>query len=142
MSRSCTAEEMNGLFGPGVFFENQHPEDIRVFSPFSQKYIVLEDLVIPLGEKVRTVIGSDPAACDMVLVGSRVSRRHAEIVYHDGCYFIQDLGSAHGTYINGRKISGMAELRTGDEIMLKPYRMTFTSSPADDSLPTWSTQSV
>ena len=53
---------------------------------------------------------------------------HAEIFYKDGCYFIQDLGSLHGTYVNGQKVGGVAELHAGDEIMVKPYTLVFSSS--------------
>lgn len=48
-----------------------------------------------------------------------VSRRHAVISLHNGRCMIEDLGSANGTFVNGRRLSpqAMAGLRSGDELM-------------------------
>jgi len=129
MSRSCTLAEMNASFGPGVSFRNDsHPHDVRVYAPYSEKHLLFQNLAIPLGDRIRTVLGSDSGSCDLVLVGARVSPMHAEIFYRDGCYFIQDLGSLHGTYVNGQKVGGIAELHAGDEITVKPYKLVFSST--------------
>lgn len=130
MSHACTAEEMSELFGPSVKFHPALSQDVSVFSPYGRKYLVFGDAVLPLGERLHFVLGSDPAACDLVLLSTRVSARHAELFYDNGCYFLRDLGSAQGTCINGRRITGTAELHVGDEITIKPYSMTFTSSGA------------
>ncbi|HPF99309.1 MAG TPA: FHA domain-containing protein [Kiritimatiellia bacterium] len=129
MSRSCTLAEMTASFGPGVSFRTESaPRDVRVYAPFTEKHLLFQNLAIPLGDRVRTVLGSDSGSCDLVLVGGRISPMHAEIFYKDGCYFIQDLGSLHGTYVNGQKVGGVAELHAGDEIMVKPYTLVFSSS--------------
>lgn len=48
-----------------------------------------------------------------------VSRQHARIVRQpDGRITIEDNGSRNGSYVNGRRISGVTELRPGDEIKL------------------------
>lgn len=45
------------------------------------------------------------------------SRRHAELTPDDGEWFVRDLGSANGTYVNGRRIgSNRVRLRLGDLI--------------------------
>ncbi|HQU85018.1 MAG TPA: FHA domain-containing protein [Pyrinomonadaceae bacterium] len=52
---------------------------------------------------------------------AKVSRRHARILYHDGKYSIEDLGSTNGTFVNrGRRlIPGTAQiLQSGDEIIV------------------------
>jgi hypothetical protein len=52
---------------------------------------------------------------------AKVSRRHARIIYRDGRYSIEDLGSTNGTYINrGRRlIPGSPNiLNDGDEIIV------------------------
>ncbi len=48
-----------------------------------------------------------------------VSRRHAILSYKDGAYLVEDLGSANGTFVNGRQIEPerAIKLRHGDEIM-------------------------
>ena len=46
-------------------------------------------------------IGSRPNGNDAVLSSDAVSRYHARITRHDGGYFIEDLNSKNGTYVNG-----------------------------------------
>lgn len=47
----------------------------------------------------------------------RVSRRHAEIFLRDGALFLRDLGSLHGTSLNGAPL-GEAPLNAGDTILV------------------------
>lgn len=52
---------------------------------------------------------------------AKVSRRHARIVRNNGSYFIEDLGSTNGTYVNrGRRLlPGNAHLlNDGDEVIV------------------------
>lgn len=52
---------------------------------------------------------------------AKVSRRHARIVRNSGSYFIEDLGSTNGTYVNrGRRLlPGNAQLlNDGDEVIV------------------------
>lgn len=44
--------------------------------------------------------------CDVRLVESVVSRRHAELVCLHGTWHIRDLGSKNGTYVAGAKVTG------------------------------------
>jgi hypothetical protein len=56
---------------------------------------------------------------DIVVVGPRVSRRHAEIVRMDAGFHIWDLGISNGTFVNQQHIGEMTyPLRHGDQIRL------------------------
>ncbi|HVS05295.1 MAG TPA: BTAD domain-containing putative transcriptional regulator [Candidatus Dormibacteraeota bacterium] len=59
-----------------------------------------------------------------------VSRRHAELIYRDDTIHVQDLGSANGTTVNGRRLAPneSCSLRSGDSL-------TFGSTSAVFSLP-------
>ena len=50
------------------------------------------------------------------LADPTVSRRHAELTPDDGAWFIRDLASQNGTFVNGKKISGRHRLQPGDQI--------------------------
>lgn len=54
---------------------------------------------------------------DLVLLDSRISRRHARIVQTEKGYVIEDLGSRHGTAVNNEKIASCL-LKSGDRINL------------------------
>ncbi len=47
-----------------------------------------------------------------------VSRRHARIFYHEGHFYIEDMGSTNGTYLNNKRlVSGLPyALQDGDEL--------------------------
>ena len=52
---------------------------------------------------------------------AKVSRRHARITFSDGKYFLEDLGSTNGTFVNrGKRLSpGTRQpLNDGDEIIV------------------------
>jgi ABC transport system ATP-binding/permease protein len=69
---------------------------------------------LPQGE---LLIGRiEPAG--LVIGDSEVSRRHARLMYREGKYFLEDLGSANGTILNGQLISGECPLANGDEILI------------------------
>ncbi len=45
-----------------------------------------------------------------------LSRRHAQIELKNGGFWLTDLGSSNGTFVNGERLTAPRELRTGDEI--------------------------
>lgn len=74
-----------------------------------------EGLDVPL-DRPRLVIGRGQAA-DVMIAESTMSRRHAAVGYRDGAFYVEDLGSTNGTYVNG-KAHRSAPLRDGDAIRL------------------------
>lgn len=58
--------------------------------------------------------------CDIVIPGSHLSRRHAELWIEDRSLHIRDLGSVNGTYVNDRPITE-ASVQNGDELRLDVY---------------------
>jgi hypothetical protein len=55
--------------------------------------------------------------CDVVVSNQWVSRRHARLIFRDGIWVLQDLGSTNGTRVNGERV-GRCELRPGDVLGL------------------------
>lgn len=57
----------------------------------------------------------------------KVSRRHARIDFVDGHFFLTDLGSANGTFLNDRLIKLRTRLKDGDKIVIGDTSMVFFS---------------
>ncbi len=66
------------------------------------------------------------------LTDTTVSRRHAELTPDDGRWFLRDLESANGTYVNGERLEHgeRFELSPGDQIRCGSTLMVFAVSPA------------
>jgi signal transduction histidine kinase len=58
-----------------------------------------------------------------------VSRRHAELTPDEGQWFLRDLESSNGTYLNGRRIDGRTLLKRGDQIRCGSMIMVFVGTP-------------
>ena len=54
---------------------------------------------------------------DMVLVEDMVSRKHARITMQQDQFWIEDLGSTNGSFVNGEKIK-RARLKEGDRVLI------------------------
>lgn len=53
--------------------------------------------------------------CDLTLADKRISRRHAQLRLEQGGFAIEDLGSRHGTVVNGESVRH-SRLAVGDRI--------------------------
>lgn len=55
-------------------------------------------------QKTKVIVGRAPN-CDMVVPHTSISRNHCLIEYVEGEFFITDLGSSNGSFINGERMS-------------------------------------
>ena len=61
-----------------------------------------------------------------------VSRRHAELqpdLANDGDWFLKDLGSVNGSYLNGQRVDGLRPIKLGDQIRIGRTLMVFGAQP-------------
>lgn len=79
---------------------------------------VLDDAVITLGRD---------KGCQVVLAQQAVSRNHARISQEGTLFFLEDLGSAYGTQINGKPLpkGEKHRLRNGDVIAIAQFDVRF-----------------
>lgn len=79
----------------------------------------------PSGRSVEVtdrIVAGRNADCDIVLVEGHPSRRHAQITIKDDSAWLEDLGSANGTFVNDRQITAPVQLRAGDRIRFDAER--------------------
>ncbi len=77
--------------------------------------IPLESTLLTLGRGLNN---------DVILEDTRVSRHHAQLRYKTRRFWVTDLNSTNGTYINGERVSE-ADLRNGDVLSLGGLELTF-----------------
>jgi hypothetical protein len=75
------------------------------------------------------VLGRSSEA-DIVVDDTGVSRRHLEIRRNQGHVYAVDLGSTNGSYVNGERVNGSAELLDGSTISMGRTRIVFRMLPA------------
>jgi predicted component of type VI protein secretion system len=54
---------------------------------------------------------------DVEVTDTKASRRHTRVALHEGAWFVEDLQSSNGTFLNGAKIE-RSELVSGDKISI------------------------
>ena len=57
-----------------------------------------------------SIIGRSPE-CQVLIEDPRVSRRHAMIRKQDGGFYLFDLGSFNGSYLNGSRVTATRQLK-------------------------------
>lgn len=78
-------------------------------------------------DEASITLGRDKG-CQVVLSQQAVSRNHARISQEGNLFFLEDLGSAYGTQINGKPLpkGEKHRLRNGDVIAIAQFDVTFT----------------
>ncbi|MBL8822447.1 MAG: SpoIIE family protein phosphatase [Planctomycetia bacterium] len=65
------------------------------------------------------------ADTDLRLDARDVSRRHARILTEGELFFVEDLGSSNGTFLNNTRVSGRQPLQEQDKIQIGPFTICF-----------------
>jgi pSer/pThr/pTyr-binding forkhead associated (FHA) protein len=65
---------------------------------------------------------------DIFLDDPSVSRRHAEFTRIGTSFYIEDVGSLNGTYVNGQLQELKCLLKNGDEVQIGRFKLIFTQN--------------
>jgi serine phosphatase RsbU (regulator of sigma subunit)/pSer/pThr/pTyr-binding forkhead associated (FHA) protein len=68
-----------------------------------------------------------------------VSRQHAQIVFRDGKFFVEDLNSANGTFLNGNRLPPHTAIALGerDNLQIGPYELMLVQDPSSHKDESW-----
>ncbi len=72
------------------------------------------DVITPLGRDVNNAI---------VIDDEFASADHAVLTFRGRSWYVEDLGSTNGSFVNGFRIDGVAPLGFGDELQIGQVRM-------------------
>lgn len=68
---------------------------------------------VPLNEGITIGRGDD---CEVKLEDTYISTHHARLFSKDGQWFVEDLGSTNGTYLNRVKVTAPMPVAVGDDV--------------------------
>jgi serine phosphatase RsbU (regulator of sigma subunit) len=78
----------------------QKPAQLKIINRFGvMRYLPLNKSIFTIGRKAEN---------DLQMLSDTVSRQHAEIVYEDDNYYLKDIGSKRGTFVNDQRIERCA----------------------------------
>ena len=66
------------------------------------------------------------SSCDIVLNSSQISRRHAKLICENNQFYIEDCGSALGTFIGNVKVSARENLSAGEVVRIGTYNLVLS----------------
>lgn len=89
----------------------------RQIPELSLSFYVGDELISQQFQVSELVIGREQI-CDLILDEKTVSAEHARLSYHHGNWWVKDLDSRNGTYLNNELLITQAVLTSGDEIQL------------------------
>jgi serine phosphatase RsbU (regulator of sigma subunit)/pSer/pThr/pTyr-binding forkhead associated (FHA) protein len=83
-------------------------------------------------DRPRVLLGRHPD-CDIIIEVGAVSRHHAQVLLIDGEYFVEDLNSRNGTFVNERLIQSRHRLSQDDCLRVCDVSFAFQWGPAERS---------
>lgn len=115
-------------------FQNRNSDDgstVMIWNQNVTYQVVLTDISspaksfqAPLHNSI--VVGRKKESCDIALDYEKsVSGKHCEIIVKDGRFYIKDLQSSNGTYVNGSKVLTETEIFTGNTLTFGRLKMRF-----------------
>lgn len=88
--------------------------------------------IVPL-EGDRTIFGRHPS-CHILLDDGSISRQHAQIVESHGAFFIEDLRSRNGTFVNEKQVQKPLQLMNGDIVRLCEFLFSYNEGGSSSDI--------
>jgi pSer/pThr/pTyr-binding forkhead associated (FHA) protein len=87
-------------------------------------FVIFNGQKIPVN-KDEFIIGRGSKSADLAIKDGNISRRHAAVVWHNGAYYMKDLGSTNGIEYQGRRFDSK-RIDEGDAFRMCDYELRFT----------------
>ncbi|WP_434019760.1 FHA domain-containing protein FhaB/FipA [Paraoerskovia sediminicola] len=115
-SQGCQAAAHGSTPAPAGRTQQAAPAGPRPPSRLAVTAGTLRGATLPLGSQP-ILLGRSPG-CSLVLDDDYSSSRHAKIYTQSGRWYVEDLGSTNGTYVNESRISGTVEIAPGTPVRI------------------------
>jgi hypothetical protein len=94
-----------------AFGGNRPPGRLKVVEPADRRgrtYELGDELTVGRAGGCQVALGED----------NYVSQLHARVFRRDGQFYVEDLGSTNGTYVNRKKVTAPIVIRKGDRLQI------------------------
>jgi len=71
------------------------------------------------------IIGRGSKSSDLAIKDANISRKHAAIIFHNGAFYLKDLGSTNGVEFRGKQVDSK-RIDEGDVFTICGYELHFT----------------
>lgn len=88
--------------------------------------LIFQRKKIPINAQ-QFIIGRGSKSSDLAIKDPNISRKHAAIIYHNGAYYLKDLGSTNGIEYKGKQVDSK-RIDEGDVFTICGYDLHFTYS--------------
>lgn len=88
-------------------------------------YMFFNNKRFPIRPNKDFIIGRISQGTNLAIKDGNISRRHASIVFRNGSFYIQDMGSTNGIEYYGRRIDSK-KIEEGDNFFICDYELQFT----------------
>ena len=98
---------------------NRPPGKLKVVEPVERRgrvYELSDELTVGRAGGCQVALGED----------TYVSQLHARVFRREGQFYVEDLGSTNGTYVNRKKVTAPIAIRKGDRLQVGKTVMELT----------------
>ena len=86
--------------------------------------IIFQGRKVPIRQD-QFIIGRGSKSADLPIKDANISRKHAAVIFHNGAYYMKDLGSTNGVDFNGKPIDSK-RIDEGDVFTICGFDLHFT----------------
>ncbi len=121
---ACTRPTLLSTISSNALDREYQPAQVKIMSSLRIIRGNNQGTDVTIGDEKPLVMGRNPD-CGIVIPLNSVSREHARIIRLEGRYFIEDLKSRNGTFVNNQAINERTALKHNDRIRICDFIATF-----------------
>ena len=88
--------------------------------------LIFQGRKLPIAQD-QFIVGRGSKASDLAIKDANISRKHAAVIFHNGAYYMKDLGSTNGVEYGGKPVDSK-RIDEGDVFTICGYDRHFTYS--------------
>jgi pSer/pThr/pTyr-binding forkhead associated (FHA) protein len=104
----------------------QNKESITI-PPMTVEFELDQESIQKTFSQREIILGRDPS-CDLPLDNSTISLRHCRLAFHDKQWWVEDLDSTNGSYLNNVAIETPTVITAGDQLKLGRVLINITEN--------------